>query len=181
MIIRTQAACKQYTWDEPGGVTESCFWDDEEAAKVGIHNLLERPDYYLRKWKNNSNRKHNRERAQYRYLHDTEFLAMRRMRAKRLNHTLRRYWEWLVDRLDYRCQICGDPFEFFDLEVDHIIPLSRGGQNVWDNIQPLCESCNARKNDKIIPPSTTVLEAQKIAVSLGIIKHEGCNARKSRS
>ena len=34
------------------------------------------------------------------------------------------------------------------LEVDHIVPVSRGGTNEIDNLQMLCKSCNASKRDK---------------------------------
>jgi len=33
-------------------------------------------------------------------------------------------------------------------EVDHIVPLSRGGTNELDNLQPLCKSCHSRKTAK---------------------------------
>jgi len=30
-------------------------------------------------------------------------------------------------------------------EVDHIVPLSRGGENTMENLQGLCKSCHSRK------------------------------------
>lgn len=42
----------------------------------------------------------------------------------------------------YRCRWCGSPD---DLELDHIVPFSRGGACDLDNIQILCSDCNKRK------------------------------------
>lgn len=36
-----------------------------------------------------------------------------------------------------------------NLAIDHVIPLSRGGKNIRGNIQPLCESCNTSKGNKL--------------------------------
>jgi len=30
-------------------------------------------------------------------------------------------------------------------EVDHIVPLSQGGPDEWDNLQGLCHDCHAAK------------------------------------
>lgn len=43
------------------------------------------------------------------------------------------------------CVICGDSGE---IEIDHIIPLARGGSNDLENLQPLCKQCHARKGNK---------------------------------
>jgi len=43
------------------------------------------------------------------------------------------------------CVACGTDER---LQVDHIIPVSRGGTNDPDNLQMLCKSCNASKRDK---------------------------------
>lgn len=39
------------------------------------------------------------------------------------------------------CSYCGAPME----HVDHIDPLSRGGEHVWSNLTAACRSCNVSK------------------------------------
>jgi 5-methylcytosine-specific restriction endonuclease McrA len=52
-------------------------------------------------------------------------------------------WLALVERYGGCCAYCGAQGR---LEVDHRIPLSRGGSNRIENILPACRSCNARKH-----------------------------------
>ena len=47
-------------------------------------------------------------------------------------------------RDDYQCVLCGATE---NLETDHIIELSRGGSNDFDNLQTLCKSCHDKKTD----------------------------------
>lgn len=35
-----------------------------------------------------------------------------------------------------------------NIQIDHVVPLSKGGTNLLENLQPLCRSCNARKSDR---------------------------------
>lgn len=39
--------------------------------------------------------------------------------------------------------------DFELMTIDHIIPKSKGGKNTLDNLQPMCNSCNAHKADKV--------------------------------
>ena len=59
-------------------------------------------------------------------------------------------WELLKKQYGYTCPCCGKSEPEIQLTEDHIIPLSRGGSNYLENIQPLCRSCNAKKHTKII-------------------------------
>ena len=47
-----------------------------------------------------------------------------------------------------RCRRCGSAR---NLEVDHIVPLSRGGDSEERNLQTLCRRCNRRKWKKLVP------------------------------
>ncbi len=44
-----------------------------------------------------------------------------------------------------RCQYCGDTFPEQDLDIDHVMPRCRGGQNEWQNLVTSCQTCNRRK------------------------------------
>jgi 5-methylcytosine-specific restriction endonuclease McrA len=48
-----------------------------------------------------------------------------------------------VVRARERCEACGEIHKH--MEVDHIIPLSRGGKNHLSNLQLLCRPCNRSK------------------------------------
>lgn len=46
----------------------------------------------------------------------------------------------------YCCAYCGcETNKDNPLHIDHMIPLSKGGQHVIDNLLPACRSCNSKK------------------------------------
>jgi 5-methylcytosine-specific restriction endonuclease McrA len=47
----------------------------------------------------------------------------------------------------WTCQYCGH--ERGNLTVDHVIPRSRGGRSVWENIVASCAPCNRRKGNRL--------------------------------
>jgi 5-methylcytosine-specific restriction endonuclease McrA len=48
---------------------------------------------------------------------------------------------YLEDNRDTKCKYCGDPAS----HIDHIVPLSLGGEHSFDNIQMICRACNMAK------------------------------------
>lgn len=64
-----------------------------------------------------------------------------------------------------KCWICGDKCDFNDCErdangnfivgitypsIDHVYPISKGGQHSWDNVRLAHHYCNTLKNDKVV-------------------------------
>jgi 5-methylcytosine-specific restriction endonuclease McrA len=48
-----------------------------------------------------------------------------------------------------RCQYCGGRFRTEDLNLDHVIPVSRGGKTTWENVVCSCVSCNITKGNRL--------------------------------
>ena len=76
---------------------------------------------------------------------------LRRRRAAR--HTSRGHFtveefKELCESYGNKCLACGDTEAV--LEADHVVPLTKGGSDSIDNIQPLCGSCNRKKFVNII-------------------------------
>jgi len=46
-----------------------------------------------------------------------------------------------------RCALCGATKDERPLDIDHIIPRSRGGKTVYENLQVLCSKCNRSKRN----------------------------------
>lgn len=54
----------------------------------------------------------------------------------------------VLKRDGFKCQICGRTQEDgVKLHVDHIIPVSKGGETKMENLRTLCEDCNLGKGD----------------------------------
>lgn len=48
-----------------------------------------------------------------------------------------------------RCQYCeNEPAP----QIDHIVPISKGGEDVLENMVPACERCNKKKSDLMLKP-----------------------------
>lgn len=59
----------------------------------------------------------------------------------------------------YRCRECGASKDETSLEIDHIVPVARGGTNDIDNLQTLCRECNRMKHTDTWVGGETNLES----------------------
>lgn len=57
------------------------------------------------------------------------------------------------------CAYCGSLYHPKDLTRDHIMPVSKGGRDIWMNVVASCKSCNALKSD--------LLPGHKLSGTLG--------------
>lgn len=48
-------------------------------------------------------------------------------------------------RDENRCQYCGASGDEVQLNLDHVVPRSRGGRTIWENVVCCCVPCNLRK------------------------------------
>jgi 5-methylcytosine-specific restriction enzyme A len=55
-----------------------------------------------------------------------------------------------LHRDNYRCVFCGRTSKQVELQIDHILPFSKGGSNEIDNLQTLCIDCNLGKSDYLL-------------------------------
>jgi 5-methylcytosine-specific restriction endonuclease McrA len=47
-----------------------------------------------------------------------------------------------------RCQYCGRQFPRTELNLDHVVPRSRGGMSAWENVVCSCHRCNRLKGGR---------------------------------
>jgi 5-methylcytosine-specific restriction endonuclease McrA len=66
-------------------------------------------------------------------------IPSRHVRFNRLN---------IFARDNNTCQYCGEKLPKSRLNIDHIIPRSRGGKSTWENVVCCCISCNRKKGGR---------------------------------
>ena len=48
------------------------------------------------------------------------------------------------------CLYCGKNLHDHDLTRDHVVPVSRGGLDLWDNVVAACKRCNHFKGSRLL-------------------------------
>lgn len=117
------------------------------------------------------------------------------IRLTRFVHVPRRFRRqvtntFLFARDHYRCQYCGrhqsdlKPREA--LTRDHLVPISRGGLNVWTNVVAACSPCNARKGNRLsheigMVPLTVPVEPHFVHLSWAVRRLTPAQAKYIRT
>ena len=63
----------------------------------------------------------------------------------------------LFARDGWRCVYCGTSSG--RLTLDHVVPRSRGGDSVWENVVTSCAPCNHKKGDRLLTEAQMTLHS----------------------
>ena len=109
-----------------GSSRDSLSWHCKRCSReLSVSAIKGKPDYYNRK--------------------NREIQRIRRAVPGNITEAER---QELFDKYERKCLCCKRPEGVVELTIDHVIPLSRGGENTLENAQVLCRGCNAVKGDK---------------------------------
>ena len=59
------------------------------------------------------------------------------------------------------CRYCGKRTNQYTRQIDHVIPVSRGGTNDLDNLAVSCRTCNYRKGTQLLEECGMVLRPER--------------------
>ena len=113
----------------------------------------------------------------------TKFIHVPRRFRRQVTNT------FLFARDGYRCQFCGKSISELrpreSLTRDHLVPLSRGGTNIWTNVVTACSPCNTRKGNRLpseigMHPLTNPIEPHFVHLSWAVRRLTPIQARYIR-
>ena len=68
-------------------------------------------------------------------------------KALKTSRKVSRKFRWEVAyRQKYKCQVCQELLHPKAMDIDHVLALSKGGEDVIENLQALCTNCHAKKS-----------------------------------
>lgn len=88
----------------------------------------------------------------------------------------------VYEKCNHRCAYCGRKLDYKDMQVDHAVPLKKGGVDEISNYMPSCRSCNHYKATLDVEGFRKYLSdihkrlmrdsvAYQVAERFGIVKH----------
>jgi len=148
-IEKIKEYTKQWRKDNPDKVKEN---KKRYRAKHPEKRVEEHRLHYL-----NHKEKISENKKQY-YKTEQGKMCRKRGKTKRLakekeiiNTLTSQEWLDILEQYNYRCAYCDVEFEVENMPTkDHIIPISKGGNNTKENTIPACQSCNSKKGNRIL-------------------------------
>lgn len=74
--------------------------------------------------------------------------------------TADKFYDYVHNSNFLKCYYCNETLSYENVNVDHIIPLARGGSHIDSNLCIACDSCNSKKSSKL--PSEFKLKPQML-------------------
>jgi len=68
-----------------------------------------------------------------------------------LPYSFEEFYRWVWNKYGvsaHRCPWCSAPIDFLSLQIDHKIPLEKGGSLALDNLEGICKPCNELKGSQ---------------------------------
>lgn len=148
----------------PSGLRSRCKICEKKAINLELHAKSQREwvkansknvKEINNRWRLNHPEEYRQIRKRWRLSHP-EIIRKRKQerRARKLSsggQVTPQEWQALLDFYGNICLCCRTPAQDTPegyLTQDHIIPLKKGGGHEPSNLQPLCNSCNAKKYTK---------------------------------
>jgi 5-methylcytosine-specific restriction endonuclease McrA len=142
---------------------------EELRAKRHEYNLEHREEKhaYNRKWKE-YRRDLKRASSRRYYLKHRDHILRRTMNYVRCHPEVRRASQLrryariakgmvtaqdlleVAEACKWSCTYCGRVLDYAEVTYDHIVPLSRGGRHIKENLTLACGSCNSSKGMKTV-------------------------------
>ena len=79
----------------------------------------------------------------------------------------------LIQRDNHSCQYCG--YSGYILSIDDVIPRSRGGKDIWENVVTACSTCNVKKGGRLYSSSGMILKRKPFRPTVDDLHHNGRN------
>jgi 5-methylcytosine-specific restriction endonuclease McrA len=127
------------------------FWREAPSFGKLTDAQRQRRDERAREWRSQNPDRHRANVAGWRERNPLKAReTLRKSEAKRRARKLARFVDdvdslVVLEAYDGACGICGRDVDPMAFDVDHVVPLSVGGDHSYANTQPAHPSCNRRK------------------------------------
>jgi 5-methylcytosine-specific restriction endonuclease McrA len=154
---RTRAWCAKQMESNPNYYSDRYWANPESARRARRKHYSENTEKCLvaqKLWRKNNPETAKQSAKNWKLNHPEENRQISmgvtsRYRAKKKLATIQNFsHQELMQRMSvfgFQCAYCSGPFE----EIDHLIPLSKGGKHCLSNLRPSCKPCNNKKSNKM--------------------------------